>query len=142
MARGRKPSGAKLVEGLEGSEAARQRLQVVLKTLAGEMSVADACQTLGLSEAGFYKLRAQFLQDAVGLLEPKKPGRKPKEVGPEQQRIQELEAEKKDLVRQLDASMLRTEIALVMPHLLKGELAQAKKTPKPERKGKRKKRKR
>jgi len=123
--------GSKLVEGLDASEAARQRFQVILQTLNGKMAVTEACEVLGVSEAGFYKLRGQFMQDAVGLLEPKKPGRKPREVSPQEQQIQDLEAEVKHLTRELDAAFIRTEIALTMPHLMKDRVAQVKKTPEP-----------
>ena len=101
----------------------------------------EACEALGVSEAGFHKLRSRFLRGAVGLMEPKKPGRKPAEVSPEEERIEDLLSENRDLKTRLAASEIRTEIALVMPHLLKDEARQLKKTPKRGKNGKRGKRK-
>ena len=141
MTRGRKPTGPRLVDGLDGSESARRRLRIILETLAGEAMVSEACEALGVSEAGFHKLRSRFLRDAVGLMEPKKPGRKPAEVSPEEERIEDLLSENRDLKTRLAASEIRTEIALVMPHLLKDEARQLKKTPKRGKNGKRGKRK-
>jgi transposase-like protein len=142
MARGRKPMGPKLVEGLDASEAARHRLRVILETITGEVSVPEACEKLSVSEAGFHKLRSQFMQDAVGLLEPKKRGRKPKETSPEEQKLLAAETENRELKTQLAASQIRTEIALVMPHLLIDDMKEVKKTPQLERSAKKKKRRR
>jgi hypothetical protein len=119
MARGRPPAGPEIVNNAEGSEQARKRMQVFLQTISGELTVAQACEQLGLSEARFRELREQIVQAAVSSLEPKAPGRPPQQKSPEQQRIEELEAQVQELKIDLRASQIRAEIALVMPHLLK-----------------------
>ena len=43
---GRKPLELAHVDALDGSERAKQRLRVLLETLHGEFSVAEACQRL------------------------------------------------------------------------------------------------
>jgi len=123
MTRGRKTMGAGVADTLSGSEVAQQRLRLILATLGGEMTVGDACTELGVSEARFHRLRRDFLEDSIGLLEPKMPGRKRKEPTPEEERITELERERKTLMIELEASRIRTELALVMPHVLKDRIS-------------------
>jgi transposase-like protein len=115
--RGRHPSGPEYVDQLQGSALAKERLRIVLQTLAGEYRVQEACQLLGICEQRFDQLRRQALQAAVHGLESKPSGRPRHEesVGPDdvialRQRLAELEAE-------LQASRVREEIALVLPRV-------------------------
>ena len=119
MVRGRKPSGSKLVDSMEGSESAKRRLKVILETLSGSMSIEEACGELGIGPAAFHKLRSRTVQEALESLAPRSMGRPAKEKTPEQARIEELEGEIADLEMELEGSRLRERIALVMPHLLK-----------------------
>ena len=75
MPTGRKPSGIEQVELLPGSTVAKQRLEVFLANLAGQLSVAEACVRLGLHESRFFELRKRWLEESVELLEPQQPGR-------------------------------------------------------------------
>ena len=59
--RGRRPAGPEYVEQLHGSDQARQRLRVVLETLAGRLRVQDACARLGIGEVRFHELRKTVL---------------------------------------------------------------------------------
>src|ERR1051325_4600340 len=77
MSRGRPPKGAELAQGLEGSSAAKDRLEIILQSIAGTISVVDACHKLGVSEARFHELRTGALQAASQALEPKPKGRPP-----------------------------------------------------------------
>ncbi|MHC4874501.1 MAG: transposase [Planctomycetota bacterium] len=126
---GRKTSGSKIVENLKGSELALKKLQVMLQTLNGEKSIKEACEELGISEAMFYKMRGQFLQNSVEHLEPKPAGRKKKEPDPSKETIRELKKEIQELELDLDAAYARTEIALVMPHVLTEDAKKLKKRP-------------
>ena len=74
---GRKPLGPALVEHLDGSTSAKERLELILQTLAGQVTVVGACQLLDISEAMFYKLRNRVLQVCLEDLEPKPRGRPP-----------------------------------------------------------------
>lgn len=76
--RGRRPLRAGHVDGLEGSEAAKRRMRVLLLTLQGELSVAEACQELGVGESRLHALRHQWLQESLELLEPRPCGRPPR----------------------------------------------------------------
>jgi hypothetical protein len=58
--RGRKPYGPSAVGRLAGSPQARERLRLVLETLAGTCRVQEACARLGLSEQRFDQLRTQW----------------------------------------------------------------------------------
>lgn len=114
--RGRLPSGPDYVEKLAGSEQARQRLQVILQTLAGTCRVQDGCERLKLSETRFHQLRLEALQAAVDQLELRPAGRPAQP--PEDPRLAALTAENEQLKRQLQAAQTREEIALVLPGLL------------------------
>lgn len=62
---GRKPLGPALVEHLDGSTSAKERLELILATIAGRVSVVAASRRLGISEAMFYKLRTRVLQGCL-----------------------------------------------------------------------------
>ena len=115
--RGRKPAGPALVERLEGSASAKNRLQVILETITGNTTILQACERLGISEAMFHKLRAGVLQTALGRLEPRSAGRPRQETGPEQLQVQLLQSQVEDLQIDLQAAQIRLEIAQAMPHL-------------------------
>jgi transposase-like protein len=119
--RGRPVKGAELVEDLGGSQAAKQRLRIILQTLAGVMTVQDACAELGIQRSGFHKLRQQFLAHATGLLEPRPRGRQPLQPSAAQIELATLRQEVTQLKLDLKAQQIREEIALVMPHLLKNK---------------------
>jgi len=104
---------------LEGSAEAKKRLEVILESLNGKWTVAEARAQLSLSEARFHELRTKLLQQALGAAEPQPVGRPRHEASPEQAQVAALEAEIRDLRIDLHAAQVREEIALVMPHILK-----------------------
>ena len=119
MARGRRPSGPDLVEGLEGSQAAKRKLKVILETIAGQRSIADACRELGMNEPAFHKVRSRTLREAVEGLEPRPPGRPPEAQPQKEPEVETLKSEVETLRLELEMARVREEIALTMPHLLK-----------------------
>jgi hypothetical protein len=119
--RGRPVKGVDLLEKLEASGAshvARQRLTLILQTLAGALTVQEACSVLGITPSRFHELRHQFLRQAAGLLEPRPVGRQRQEPSADQLEIQRLRRQIIELKLDLRALQVREEIALVMPHLL------------------------
>ena len=80
--RGRKPTGANLVERLEGSERAKTRLKAILETLSGQRTIPDACEELGIQESMFHRVRSEVLQTALDRLEPRPLGRPPRQPSP------------------------------------------------------------
>jgi hypothetical protein len=118
MTRGRPSTGPELVNKLDGSELAKQRLMLFLQTLSGSVRVPDACATLGISEARFHEQRNEWLQGSVGLLEPKPAGRPAQQRSAEEQVAAVMEQQINCLKLELQAAQIREEIALVMPHLL------------------------
>lgn len=126
MRPGRPPAGVKQVEKLEGPRAQKRRLRMILETLTGERSVSEACAELEVSEARFHVLRRQALQGALEALEPGQAGR-PRKAEPEEPgRVEELERELKETKIDLQAALVRTELAVAMPHLMKRSLAEKK----------------
>ena len=116
---GRKPIGPPLVHRLDGSEQAKDRMEAILETVAGTITIRQACDRLGIDEARFFQLRTEALQAGLSRLEPRPLGRPPRQPSPEQQRIAELEQELQEKERQQRAMEARWEIALVMPQLFK-----------------------
>jgi Helix-turn-helix domain len=116
--RGRRPSGPEYVDGLAGSALAKERLKVVLETLAGTCRVQEACQRLGISEPRFHQLRQRLLQAALGRLEPRPAGRPAQAPSAAQEEVGKLEEELAALRVQAQAAQTRAEIALALPGVL------------------------
>lgn len=115
---GRKPMGARLAEHVEGSDLAKNRAEVILQTIRGELTIAEACATLGVEQSRFFALRSEALQALVGALEPGRVGRPPKEPSELERRMGELEKKLAEVAFDLELSRVREEIAVTMPHLL------------------------
>jgi hypothetical protein len=113
--RGRRPSGPEYVHSLEGSATAKERLQVVLETIAGRLRVQDACARLGISEQRFDQLRALAMQAAIERLESRPAGRPP--PAPADEQVQKMQEQATKLEAELQAARARAEIALALPHV-------------------------
>ncbi len=124
--RGRHPSGPEYVDKLSGDETAKERLRVVLETIAGRRRVVDACAQLNVSEQRFDELRAEALQAALTALEPKPLGRKPQTPAPEAIELEKLRARNAELEAKLQVAAVRAEVAAILPHTA---AAAEKKTP-------------
>jgi hypothetical protein len=130
---GRKPLGPALVEHLDGSADAKERLELILATIAGQVSVVDAAERLGISEAMFYKLRTRVLQLSLADLEPKPIGRPAQRPSEEAAQSAELAQRVTELERELSAQTVRLELAQTMPHVLQSAADAPKKTTRQER---------
>ena len=126
--RGRKPLGAQLVDRLEGSEHAKNRLKVILETLAGRQTIPEACNELGIQESMLHRVRSEVLQTALGRLEPRPMGRPSHAISPEDRRVIELEEENLRLRTELRAAEIRRELAEKLPGLSKPAAGPGKKT--------------
>jgi transposase-like protein len=113
--RGRKPPGPELVHRLEGAGHVKERLEVILQTLSGRLGVKEASARLGITPQRFHMLREQALQGALGALAPRPMGRPRQTPTPAQERIDALEQDNDRLQRELEASGLREEIAVLLP---------------------------
>ena len=117
MARGRPPLGAEIVDRLEGSSQAKCRLRLILRTLAGEMTIPQACQELGIGPSRFHDLRNDILQDMLESLEGRPRGRPPDGGTDRDARVQELQQQVLSLTTDLRASQIREELAIMLPRL-------------------------
>src|SRR5437870_12007895 len=90
--RGRLPSGPEYVDQLPGSPQAKDRLKVVLETLAGTCRVQEGCARLQVSEPRFQQLRLQVLEAGLARLEPRAAGRPAQTPSPAEQEIAALKA--------------------------------------------------
>jgi hypothetical protein len=111
--RGRNPSGPEYVEQLQGSDEAKRRAQIILKTMAGKLRVGEACELLGICEQRLGQLRQEMLQAAVASLETQPAGRRPAE--PETPETAALKQQVASLKEELRAAQVREEIALALP---------------------------
>jgi len=103
------------VEHLDASDLAKQRLSVILRTMLGELSVAQACEALHVCESRFHALRTQWLQGAIELLEPRRIGRPPKsEERVELSRVAQLESRVRDLQSRLEIQQTREEVTRIL----------------------------
>jgi hypothetical protein len=119
MARiGRPPLGSRIVDSLEGSEHAKERLRAILETVEGRQ-IAELCERLGVERAYFNRLRTSTLQTALESLEPKTPGPKPKSTDPRDARIAALEDELRGVRLELDALRVRAALGITLPGVLK-----------------------
>lgn len=119
MDRGRPVKGPSLVESLEGTEGAKKRLRVVLETIAGEKSVEEACQELGIGKSAFHQIRARVMQGALRDLEPKPAGRPAVVASESEEKIARLEKELDEARLQLQVAHVREELLLGMPEVMK-----------------------
>jgi transposase-like protein len=115
---GRKPTGPQIAERLEGSPTAKQRLEVILETIAGQLTVPQACQQLGIGESRFHALRHQTLQATLEALEPRPLGRPTKPTSPEPAEVDELQAELRRLHAELELAQVQLRLAHIHPALI------------------------
>jgi Spy/CpxP family protein refolding chaperone len=107
------------VDRLDGADAEKHRLRIVLETISGERSIEQACEELQVSDSRFHELRREALQAALDGLAPGAPGRpKHEDQAADRERLEAVERELRELKIELQASYTRTEIALAMPHVL------------------------
>lgn len=123
------------VEKVEATEGAKARLRWVLSTLSGERTVEQACVELSISPARFAQIRDEALAGAAAALEAKAAGR-PAAPAPEAA-LEQARAEVARLKRELEASRIREEIALTMPHLVRPPAGGEKGGSRPTRDGRR-----
>ena len=115
--KGRKPLAAGHVEHLSGSELAKLRLSMILKTMLGELTVVEACAQLGICQSRFHALRHEWLQQALELLEPRRAGRPPKLETEEMRQIAQLEATLEAFEQEMDTAEVRQQIAEIRPRV-------------------------
>jgi hypothetical protein len=128
------------VERLEGSEEAKQRLEVILRAIGGELTVAEACAELGIGKTAFFELRKRVLQASLADLEAKPKGRPPgEEPSTDEVEAERLRQENARLRTDLEIAHVREEIALAMPEVFE-PAREEKKPSKPKTKTKKRKR--
>ena len=117
MSRGRPIAGLSLVDHVDAPRAARRRVRVVLATVAGQLSIAEACAQLGVQRTRFHALRHQVLRGALEAVGARPRGR-PRAPRGDAAEVRALQARIRELELALRTTLLRSEIALTMPFLL------------------------
>lgn len=113
MARG--PGGPELVDKLEGTDEAKTRLRVVLETMRGGRTVAEACKLLGIGPTRFEELRQQALEAALAALQAKPLGRPTVQPIVESGDVVRLRAENERLKQEIVIAHVREELAIGLP---------------------------
>jgi hypothetical protein len=111
--RGRKPDIEGLVDRREGSEEAKRKAKVLLRTFGDELTVIEAGEILGLNEGRAHVWRERMLQGGVEALEPRAPGRPKVPVEPRDEALLRLEKENAELRRQLFLERVREELSVI-----------------------------
>ena len=144
--RGRPVLGADLVDNVPGSLVAKKKLKAIVRTIADEWTIDEACGELGVNRSRFNALRGEFLAQASALLEPRQPGRRPALTTEQQEVAQEMQRLRDEVARlktELHAHQIREELAIAMPFLLERQsppdapkaAGAAKKKTRPKRRG-------
>jgi transposase-like protein len=102
---------------------AKQRLEVILETIADRLTVSDACRQLGIGESRFHQRRNQTLQATLEALEPRPLGRPAKPTSPEETEIDTLQAELRRLQADLELAQVQLRLARIHPGLVGGQPA-------------------
>ena len=118
MSRGRPPLKSALVDALQGPQETKQRLRVILATVSGELTVAEACEHLGIGETRFFDLRRQALESALAGLAPGEPGRPAQTETPDAAKVKQLQKQLDDVKYELYTAKVRAELASVLPHVI------------------------
>jgi len=113
--RGRRAPGPEFVRRLPGEANAKQRLEVILRTLTGQLGMGQASVQLGMTPQHLHMLRQAAFEAALAALAPRPLGRPRQRATPEQEQIHALERQIKQLQDELAASQLREQLAVLLP---------------------------
>jgi hypothetical protein len=118
MARGRPIVGADLVDRLDGPLRQKKQLRILLGTIAGRLTIAEACAALGVRRSRLHQLRWRVLEAGFAALGPRRLGR-PRLPEPSRE-VKQLEARIRELELALQTTVLHSRMVLTMPHLSAG----------------------
>jgi hypothetical protein len=124
---GRKPAGPQIVQRLEGSQSAKARLAVILETITGQLTVAQACAKLGIGESRFHTLRNETLQATLESLEPRPLGRPSRSVNTGSVEVRRLTKQLEQTRMDLEVAELQLSLARIHPGLIAGHAPADKK---------------
>ena len=113
---GRKPQGPALARRLDGSDQAKQRLEIILATIAGTLPIEEACRELGIEHSMLFRLRNEVLEAGLARLEPRPKGRPSAASSPAEQRCIALQRRVEELEAELKIATVREEVARILPH--------------------------
>ena len=113
--RGRKPDIDGLVDRREGSEEAKRKAKMLLRTFGEELTVIEAGRQLGLNEGRAHVWRERALQAVVEAMEPRPAGRPRRVAQREIEDVTRLERENAELRGQLLLERVREELSLIRP---------------------------
>ena len=113
MGAGRPPEGLNRLYVMNGSYETKRRLEIILETLTGETTIAEACEELGIGESRFHDLRKMALEGALEAMRPGYTGR-PRKDRPSPEQIDEMRRKIEDLEQELRKEQTRTEVKQIV----------------------------
>jgi len=113
--RGRRAPGPEFVRRLPGEATAKRRLEVILRTLAGQLGFNQASAQLGITPQHLHVLRHEAMQAALAALAPRPMGRPRQKAAPGQEQIDDLRRQIEQLQQELRSSQLREQLAVLLP---------------------------
>jgi len=105
--------GVMHVDAVKGTKESKRRARLILATIAGERSVKEACEELGISPSQFANLRTEAIQGLVSALEPRPAGRPPRATA---ESTSELELKQRNTELEHQNRLLRTQAELSLLH--------------------------
>jgi transposase-like protein len=127
MAMGRPTKGSDLVSKMDASDAAKEKVRLVLETLSAKISVKEAAARLDVTESRFHQIRDQILLGMLNAAEPKAAGRPAEPENPAQATVEHLQARIRELSSELEISQLREVLAFACPELMSESAEERKK---------------
>jgi hypothetical protein len=106
-----------------GTYEEKRRLEVILRTLHGELTVAEACADLGIGESRFHEIRALAIEGAMDALRPGQGGR-PRKDRPPPEEVEKLRREVRELKWELTLERTQNEVDRIMLPALQGKGSQ------------------
>lgn len=113
--RGRYPAGVEYLDKLDAAAEDKARLKAIFDTLYGQVRLLEACEQLGIRETRFHQLRERALRGALDAIRPRLAGRPRVRETPADERIRELEQALAEKELELQAALVRAEVALIVP---------------------------
>jgi len=119
---GRPVKGVELVDELEGTEEAKLRLKTIHEQMHGELTVEQACETLGIARSTYFELRQKALSAALAGLSPKPRGRPPvrADVAQMEDELASIKDKHERELMALKLANLKQELRLLFPEEVVG----------------------
>jgi hypothetical protein len=127
--RGRYPAGLECLDQRDASDQAKERVRVTVQILTGACRVGEACAALGIGSARLEQVRRAVVDAALAAAERQPAGRKRRVPSAEEAELELLRQRVAQLEAELQAALVRAELAATLPRVGAADDAEKKTTP-------------